>query len=146
MSPRILVILVVTVSLAGLAIGSGCSKSSTSEASSESSSKSSTSSASSSGSSSGPSRYVRDVRDYTQEFVLSGGDFSAFRLGVGKIADKRGVSNWEQDKETYHGIGRGFKLAGISGQRLELLEKELSNANPESKKWMRKGYDSQKAS
>jgi len=65
---------------------------------------------------------------------------------VGKLAEKRGVSDWEQDQETYEGIGRGLELAGISGRRLELLEKELSNGNPESRKWMRKGYDSEKAS
>lgn len=146
MSPRTLTILVVALSLGGLAVGIGCSKSSTSEASSQSSSKSSSSSSSSSASSSGPSRYVRDVRDYTREFVLSGGELSTFSLGVGKIAEKRGVSNWEQDKETYEGIGRGLKLSGVSGQRLERLEQELSGPNPESRKWMREGYDSEKAS
>jgi hypothetical protein len=131
-----------------LAVAGGCSKSSTSQASSESSSRSSTSSTSSSGSSgssSGPSRYERDVRDYTEQFVLSGGDFGSFRLQLGKIAEKHGVTNWEQDRDTFEGIGRGLKKARVSGERLDQLEKELtSGANAQAPEWLRKGYKDEK--
>jgi len=141
MSVRIVSALTVVLSLALLPAAMGCFKSSTSQASSESSSKSSSSS---SGSSSGPSRYVKDVRDYTQQFVLSGGEISTFAAGVAKIAEKRGVTNWEQDQETYEGIGRGLKKTGVSGQRLEGLKAELGGTNTNAPQWIQKGYDSEK--
>ena len=144
MSIRSVGVLALLFSLALLPASLGCSKSSTSEASSESSSRSSGSSSGSSGSSSGPSRYVKDVRDYTQQFVLSGGELSSFAPGVAKIAEKRGVTNWEQDRETYEGIGRGLKKAGVSGQRLELLKTELGRGNPKGPQWIQKGFDSEK--
>ena len=141
MSARIVSALTVILSLALLPAAIGCFKSSTSQASSESSSNSSSSS---SGSSSGPSRYVKDVRDYTQQFVLSGGEMSSFTQGIAKIAEKRGVTNWEQDEETYEGIGRGLKKTGVSGQRLEGLKTEFSGTNTNAPKWIQKGYDSEK--
>jgi hypothetical protein len=149
MSQRTTPIVLAACLVAVLAGAGGCSKSSTSQASSESSSDSSTSSSGSSSdssaSSSGPSRYVRDVRDYTEQFVLSGGDFESFRLQLGKIAEKRGVTNWEQDRGTFEGIGRGLKMARVSGQRLEMFENELASANPKAREWIRRGYDAEKA-
>lgn len=120
----------------------GCFKSSTFQASSESSSGSS---ASSSGSSSGPSAYVRDVRDYTTQWVLSGGDATALRSEIAKIAKKRGVSDWEQDEQTYLGIGRGLKKSGVKGDRYEQLKAMLSGPNPDSGKWIDAGYQKEKA-
>lgn len=149
MTPRAFPLVLGACLIALLASAGGCSKSSTSQASSDSSSDSSTSSSgssgSSSGSSSGPSRYVRDVRDYTEQFVLSGGDFESFRLQLGKIAEKHGVTNWEQDRDTFEGIGRGLKKARVSGGRLDELEKELTTgANAQAAEWLRKGYKDEK--
>ena len=127
--------------LVALALALGCSKSSTSEASSESSSDSS---ASSSGSSSGPGRYVREVRDYTYQYVLSGGSLEEFARGLGPIAEKRGVADWENDPQTYEGIGRGLKRTGVSGERLEQLKQQLADSNPEREAWIQKAYDKQK--
>ena len=138
MPPRVLGIALILI---GLLAGTACSKSSTSQASSESSSNSS---ASSSGSSSGPSAYVRDVRDYTREWVLSGGELSGFQREIAKIAQKRGISDWEQDEETYLGIGRGLKKAGIRGQRYEMLRSQLAGTNADSGKWIQAGYDKEK--
>lgn len=135
--------------VAALVLAGGCSISDSISKSSgsfsDSSGSSSDSSGSSSGSSSGPSRYTRDVRDYTEQFVLSGGEFSNFRPRLAEIAEKRGVTNWEQDQDTYEGIGRGLKRARVSGDRLKQLENELAGPNPKSIEWMRKGYDNEKA-
>jgi len=140
MSPRDCARLLLALCLVCL-LATACSKSSTSEASSESSSNSSSSS---SGSSSGPSGYVKDVRDYTQQFVLSGGDLSTFSSGIGSIAQKRGVTNWEQDEETFEGIGRGLKQSGVSGQRFEQLKQRFGETSPNASAWIQKGYDSEK--
>jgi hypothetical protein len=141
-------VLLVCVACLVAATGLGCiSKSSTSEASSESSSNSSSrSSASSSGSSSASSRegpYVDDVRDYTSEWVLSGGDTESFRKGVSAIAEKNGITNWEQDDATYEGIGRGLKKAGVKGDRYVQVKGMLGGTNAEAGKWIQAGYDKQ---
>jgi hypothetical protein len=141
MIARLLIIALLGLSLA---FGAGCSKSSTSEASSDSSSGSSGSSGSSSGSSSGPSRYVKDVREFTYQFVMTGGEFTEFAQGIGPIAQKRGVADWENDEGTYEGIGRGLKKTGISGARFELLKQQLAGSNPQRAAWIRAGYDKEK--
>jgi hypothetical protein len=127
-----------------------CVKSSTSQGSSESSSDSSASSsrssASVSGSSSASSRegpYERDVRAYTAQFVLSGGDMPSFQRKLGEIAKDHGITDWEQDEATYEGIGRGLKKAGISGPRLEQLKQEMAGPNPKSSGWIQAGYDAE---
>lgn len=131
-----------------LASGLGCFKSSTSQASSESSSASSGgssgSSASSSGSSSPSSRegpYKDDVRDYTSQWVLSGGDPSGFRAGIAPIAEKHGITNYESDELTYVGIGRGLKKSGISGERYQQVKATLAAGSAEAGKWIDKGYE-----
>jgi hypothetical protein len=143
MTARVLT-LVLAVALALLA--TGCIfKSSTLQASSESSSGSSASSSSSSRSSSGPSAYTRDVKTYTTEWVLSGGDVEAFRRGLGEIAKRRGITDWENDQQTYDGIGRGLKKSGVSGTRLNQLKAQLAGPNPQAGSWIQQGYDSESA-
>jgi hypothetical protein len=136
---RILLLLVV---IAGLT-ATGCSKSSTSQASSESSSKSSASSSGSSSPSSREAAYVRDVRDFTAEWVLSGGDEGAFKRRVAEIAKKDGITDWEQDESTYRGIGRGLKKAGLSGQRYSDVSATLTGFDPQRTQWIQKGFDAE---
>ncbi len=138
---RVLLAVVLTGSLLG---GAGCFKSSTSEASSESSSRSSASSSGSSSASSREGPYVNDVRDYTAEWVLSSSNTEAYRTRLASIAEKNGVSNWEQDDATYEGIGRGLKRSGISGERYVELKSMLGGTNPEAGQWIQKGYDKEK--
>lgn len=141
---RVVSVIVLCLVLAG---GLGCFKSSTSEASSESSSDSSRgssrSSASSSGSSSPSSRegpYKEDVRDYTSEWVLSGGDASTFRTGIAPVAEKHGVTNYESDEATWVGIGMGLKKSGVRGARYEQLREMLAAGNAEAGQWIDKGF------
>jgi hypothetical protein len=85
------------------------------------------------------------VRDYTQQYVLSGGELSDFSRGLGPIAKKRGVADWENDKSTYEGIGRGLKLTGVSGARLEQLKGRFAGGDLERATWIQTAYDKQKA-
>ena len=123
-----------------LASGLGCFKSSTSQASSESSSGSSASSSGSSSPSSREGPYKDDVRDYTSQWVLSGGDPSGFRAGIAPIAEKHGITNYESDELTFEGIGMGLKKAGLSGDRYEQVKGTLAAGNAEAGKWIDKGY------
>ena len=104
---------------------------------------SSASSGSSSGSS--PNRaadYRADVRDYTSAYVKSGGDFDAFSRGLGDIASKHGVSNWESDDDTFVGIGQGLRAAGVSPTQLEVWKSNLAKGNAGKAAAIQKGYDS----
>jgi len=91
--------------------------------------ESSSASSASSSRSSSPERglaYREDVRDYTQAYVKSGGDFASFSRGLGSIAQKHGVSNWEADMDTYVGIGAGLKQAGATQSQLEVWKTNLA--------------------
>ena len=99
--------------------------------------------ASSSGSSSRTrADYVNDVRDYTQAYVKSGGDFDTFTQGLGQIAARHGVSNWESDSDTYTGIGQGLKKAGMTPMQLDVWKTNMAKGDPSKAAAIQKGYDS----
>jgi len=107
--------------------------------SSDSSSASSTSSSGSSGSSA-DSAYRRDVSDYTAQWMKSGGGVDEFNREVGKIAQKQGITDWEQDEDTYIGIGRGLEAYGVEGARVEALKMELGGSDPQRMQWIDDGF------
>ena len=103
---------------------------------------SSDSSASSSGSSSRErDEYRADVRDYTQAYVNSGGEFDNFTRGLSNIASKHGVSNWESDTDTFVGIGMGLRQAGVTSAQLEVWKTNLAKGDASKASAMQKGYD-----
>ena len=110
-----------------------CSFSYSSDSSSDSSKHSSDSSTSSSGSSSpdhdhddghdhdddhdddkknekkSSSTFDQDVEQYTGAFLDAGGSTNeSFLSGVGDLARRHGVSDWESDPSTWEAIGRGL--------------------------------------
>ena len=151
MITRVIAVLIAAAVLCLLA-GCGVFKSSTTQASVESSSKSSAASSRSSSSpfrwssdSSSPagdtaSAYQRDVTDYTSKFAASDGDVQSFQRDLSSIAEGHGVTNWEQDDDTYLAIGRGLAKAGVSGERYQLLSVELSNQNQSHLSLVNSGY------
>ncbi len=114
----------------------GCSFSKSSESSSASSKgifnlASSPFSASSDSSKAKEERYEQDVADYTAEFVASSkGDLDSFREHLGKLAEKRGVTNWESDHGTYVGIGRGMHKAKLGKPQISAFTESLSGGDP----------------
>ena len=76
--------------------------------------------------------------------MLSDGNPESFRLKASGIAEKNGITNWEQDDSTYEGIGRGLKKSGVKGNRYQQLKSQLGGANAEAGKWIQKGYDKEK--
>ena len=132
------------VSLAiALAFGSACSFSYSSKSSSDSSKSSSESSASSSGSSSPnqeAARYEQDVSDYTEAYVISGGSDGAFLRGVGDIAEKRGISDWESHGRTWEGIGRGLARVNVSTVQLDVYKTNWAGGDPDKVAGIEKGF------
>jgi hypothetical protein len=137
------------LALLGLALlaTSGCSFSASSAASSESSGASSESSASSSASSSPANKetsYRDDVRDYTEAYVKSGGQYDAFQKRIGELAKKHDITNWEDNMVTYDGIGQGLGRAKVSTAQLDAYKQNLGKGDPQKVVAIQKGYDAQK--
>ena len=125
-----------------LAIGTACSFSYSSKSSSESSASSSGSSASSSRTA--EDEYRDEVRDYTAAYVKSGGQFDAFTRGLGDLAKKHGITNWEDNEATYIGIGKGLGVAKVNQMQLDTYKTNLGAADPKKQAAIQKGYDSEK--
>ncbi|MEQ1530287.1 MAG: putative lipoprotein, partial [Methylococcales bacterium] len=77
-------------------------------------------------------KYQNEIADYTTAYVKSaqpGADYNSFRKGLSDIAAKQGVTNWDQDKLTYLGIGIGLKKAGVDGSAYETYQKNFANGD-----------------
>lgn len=133
--------------LLSLTLTQACSISASSKSSSDSSESSSDSSASSSRSSSPESaevQYLGDVREYTAAYVKTGGQFDAFRRGLGDLAKKHGITNWEDSLVTYEGIGQGLGEAGASETQLKAYLDGLAGDDAAKRAAIQKGYDAKK--
>jgi hypothetical protein len=101
--------LALALGLAGAAAISGCSFVHSSGSFSDSSASASRSSSASSASSrSDHAVLLDDVESYTESFVKAGGSQQSFLEGVGDLARKRGVTDWEADPTIWKAIGRGL--------------------------------------
>lgn len=112
-----------------LVLTQACSFSASSKGS-ESSSDSSASSSRSSSPESAESQYKSDVREYTAAYVKTGGQFDAFRRGIGDLAKKQAD-------------GRGATLwAGLKGALFSLPELFFQNIRKVSFEHVRRGGQS----
>jgi hypothetical protein len=112
------------------------SASDSSRSSSESSSSISTSSSPRSG-----TAYRNDVADYTEAYVVSGGSESSFLNGIGGLAEKRGITDWEADENTWTGIGRGLGRTRITPVQLEVYKQHWSGGDPARMQLIQQGFD-----
>lgn len=125
----------------------GCSFSNSSESSSDSSkgildvtSSVFTSSSDSSGNEN--AKYENDVSDYTKEFVTSStGTLDNFREHLSELAQDHGVTNWEGDRYTYLGIGRGLKKAKLGKPQISAFTESLSGNDPMKKQAIEDGLN-----
>jgi hypothetical protein len=134
--------------VAGLAaivvLTQACSFSASSKGSSDSSSDSSASSSRSSSPESAESQYKSDVREYTAAYMKTGGQFDAFRRGIGDIARKHNITNWEDHPVTYEGIGQGLGEGGATELQLKAYMDGLAGQDAGKRAAMQKGYDAKK--
>lgn len=94
----------------------------------------------SSKSSGGDSAYRQDVSDYTVAFVRDGGDLDAFRTGLGRLAEQRGITNWEADSFTCASIGLGLQQARLDRAAALRFGQQLFADNPVSLEALDAGY------
>lgn len=151
----------------GLLAVAGCSASNSSETMSDSvSSPFKWSSGSSDSSSDGDSAYRQDVSDYTVAFARSGSandgtgslslardsddahlsdpsdpsDLDAFRSGLRRLAEQRGISNWEEDGLTCASIGLGLRHAELAPEAALAFGRQLLGGNARAIAALRAGY------
>jgi hypothetical protein len=119
----------------------GCSFSDSSGSSSDIvSSPKSISKSSQSSSESKQQNYQNQVAAYTAEFVKSSsGDLSSFWLKIGELASAQGISNWQDDFNTFVGIGRGLKQADLGGPQQAAFVQSLSNNDAMKKQAIQQG-------
>ena len=98
---------------------------------------------SSSGSSSQEQKYREDVRDYTAAHVQSGGTVDELRRQIGKLAEKHGITDWENNESTFRAIGAGLAKAGYRQVQVDAFKKNMANT-PDQEQWMQKGYDAER--
>jgi hypothetical protein len=125
-----------------LATGDGCSISNSSETISNSISSPFQWSSDSSGSLGDDSAYRQDVGDYTVAFAEAGGDLSGFREGLGRLALRHGITNWEEDAYTCASIGLGLQRVGLDEQAAARFGEDLFGANTRSRSALLAGHAS----
>ena len=125
------------IALALLAAGIGCSSISDS---SRSISKSVSSPSDSSSEKQEDLIYKRKIRDYTYGYAKAGGDPQAFARGIGALAQRRGIHDWERDETTCRAIGEGFFDAGAGKSSTYRSIGSIVDKSSECGFWMRAGY------
>jgi hypothetical protein len=131
---------VALVMVIACAVSFGCSFSHSSKGSSDSSKSSSDSSGSSSGGDT--AQFQKDVEQYTEAFVEAGGQREqGFFTGLGDLARKRGISDWESEPGTWQAIGRGLGRTHVNDAQVAAFETAWADGDPARQSAMAKGFD-----
>src|SRR5262245_34584208 len=138
----VLLLAAVVTLWAGCAISDRCGASSGSSAtSSVSSSISSDSSSRSSSPDTKEAAYRDDVRDYTEAYVKSGGQFDAFQKRIGELARRYDITNWEDSLATWEGIGAGLARARASQTQVYAFKQHLAGGDARKMEALQKAYN-----
>ena len=85
--------------------------------------------------------YRADVRDYTYAYVDTEGDVPDFAGGLGRIAERHGVADWDVAAATYLAIGAGLAQAQVSTTTLDDLKRTFGGADPAKMAQIQSGFD-----
>jgi hypothetical protein len=84
--------------------------------------------------------YQRDVRAWTREFEGAPGSQEDFLRGIGRVAERHGLTDWEAEPGTLVAIGQGLKDAGWSEERMRDLRERLAAVPPPAVEAVFDGY------
>jgi hypothetical protein len=102
---------------------------------------SASSSSSSDSSGSDESKFRDDVAHYTEAFVEAGGNQEeSFLAGLGDLARKRGVSDWEAEPSTWEAIGRGLGHTDVNEAQRAAYEAAWAGGDEEKQSAMARGF------
>ena len=124
----------------GLALTSGCSISNSISKSVESVSDSISALSPSGGDE--KSLYHEDVQAYAAVFATDPGTDREFLRGIGRVAERHGITNWESDPETLLLAGRGLHRGGMSGDDVDELSSGIAEVDSASARLLVEGYES----
>ena len=133
--------IVVALLAVALSAAVGCSFSASSKSISKSISSPFRSSSESS--KSNATRYREEVADYARGFVTGGGgDVSSFQRGLAGIAEKRGISDWESNSDTWKSLGVGLGRTKISEAAFAGFVESWAGGDATRSDLMRQGFKS----
>jgi hypothetical protein len=84
--------------------------------------------------------YLRDVRAWTREFERAPGSQEDFLRGIGRVAERHGLTDWEAQPATLVAIGQGLKDAGWSDAQMRDLRERLAAVPPAAVESVFEGY------
>jgi len=90
------------------------------------------------------SLYKSKIRDYSFGYAKAGGDAQAFARGIGALATRRGIHDWEKDESTCRAIGEGFRDAGAGQSASANALNPVVSAKSRCGVWIRAGYHERK--
>jgi hypothetical protein len=90
------------------------------------------------------SMYKSKIRDYSYGYAKAGGDPQAFARGIGALAQRRGIHDWEKDETTCRAIGEGFRDAGAGQSASANALNPVVPAKSNCGVWIRTGYHDRK--
>lgn len=91
-------------------------------------------------SSSSSSTFDQDVEQYTGAFLDAGGSTNeSFLSGVGDLARRHGVSDWESDPSTWEAIGRGLARSHATTAERTAYQAAWTGGDPTKQSAMAKG-------
>jgi hypothetical protein len=135
--------IVVALLAVALSAAVGCSFSASSKSISKSISSPSRSISESS--KSNAARYRDEVADYARGFVTGGGgDVSSFRRGLAGVAEKRGISDWESNSDTWKSLGVGLGRTEISDAAFAGFVGSWARGDSTRSDLMRQGFESER--
>jgi hypothetical protein len=88
--------------------------------------------------------YKSKIRDYSYGYAKGGGDPQAFARGIGALAQRRGIHDWERDESTCRAIGEGFRDAGAGQSASANALNPVVPAKSNCGIWIRTGYHDRK--
>jgi hypothetical protein len=73
------------------------------------------------------SAYRDDVRDFTVSYARANDEPAGLRDGLGQVAQRHGLTDWEAADGTYLAVGRGLAEAGLGEGELARYARVLAS-------------------
>ncbi|PJZ68887.1 putative lipoprotein [Leptospira perolatii] len=84
--------------------------------------------------------FKRDVEHLTVVHLNAGLISSEFESDLAALALRNGITDWRSSTETYLGIGRGLKRAGVDADQFEKFAKQFASVRPSVSQVLKEGY------
>ena len=87
--------------------------------------------------------YENDVKAYAAVFAESPGTEREFLRGIGRVAERHGITHWDARPETLVAAGQGLRRGGMTVEEMDDLRKSLSGLDESSARLVLEGYENE---